>query len=127
MNDYAGAGEFSDIGNIPDYGMKDSTNMFGKIGGGLGAVGGFLFSTNPMAGVLVTLAGGILGALTRRKPRRTAQEIYFDNMTNYYYRIGKRSRMATSISNAFSGKKEQPKYISGAAAINDFQFKGGEE
>lgn len=120
---YDGGGLFPEVSQgVPDYSSKQKTNSGGIFGGALSTAGGFLMSANPAAGIILTLAGGVLGALTRRKPRRSAQEIYFDNMTNYYYNLGKRSRMSASISGAMLGKKVAPRFRSGADAIGSIPY-----
>ena len=124
---YTGAGMASDVGDIKTlYGGKQS-NPISTFGGAMGTAAAFLTSANPVAGILLTLAGGVLGALTQRKPRRSAEEVYFDNMTKFYYNVGKRSRMAASIASAITGKDVTPVYNSGADAIGKIAYNGGVE
>jgi len=93
----------------PDYGGNDTTantiktttnmlstgaTMLGPSTGGAGFI---------VAG-LIQLAGGILGAMARKKPPRNPEDVAFERMIKFYRDLGKKSDVARSVASLFTGK-----------------------
>jgi len=72
---------------------------------GMGAMAGLGFLANPLVGIGITFLGGILGGLTAPKPRLSPEQAYFRDMTKFYYNVGRRSEMASSIASAITGRE----------------------
>ena len=76
-----------------------------SIGAGAGTAAGFLTGgTGFLLAAGIRLVGGIIGSMARHKRPRSSQEVYFDNMVNFYSDLGKKSQMARGVASMFTGR-----------------------
>ena len=102
------------------YRSGTSADMYGRqasrTGLTTGAATTFLgaMTANPafLISGLIQLGGGILSTMfgRRHKQPRTAQEIYFEKMVDFYSNLGKQSRMSSSIASMVTGKPVENTY-----------------
>lgn len=75
-------------------------NTLGMIGGAMQGPQGFAIMA------LTNIAGGILSAFTSNKPEKSAAEVQYEKMVNYYYNLGKRSKLFESAASAITGQPQ---------------------
>lgn len=76
---------------------------------------------------LITLIGGIIGGITQKKPGLTPEQKYFKDMTNYYYKLGQRSKYANSYKRMMSPNSipaSKVTNINYEDLVNRFPYKG---
>lgn len=80
--------------------MKGAQGMLqGALMGAPGGLPGML----AMAGI--QLIGGLISGITQRKPSLTPEQQYFQDMTQYYYSLGKRQRAVNTYKRAMIPNK----------------------
>lgn len=94
----------------PEYGYYDRTpeppykSELAIASGVAAATGPFTGGWGYLVSGAISLIGGIIGVMARPKPRRNPVEVEFENMVEYYRRLGKRSDVARTVASLFKGK-----------------------
>jgi hypothetical protein len=82
--------------------MAGYTTQISQIGVGTAPLS---FGQSLVLSAIVQIGGGILSAMFAPKPRRSAQEAYFQKLVTDYGKLGKRTAAARAIASALAGKQ----------------------
>ena len=104
----AAAGQY-----IPQY-QNEAKDTINKAANILSTATGIAVGTGVMSmgtgfivAGLIQLAGGILGAMARPKPRLSPAELEYEAKIKFYRNLGRKSASARSIASLFTGKPKE--------------------